>query len=160
MKAARIVPLAFSLGSVCFPPCLVRPGRRLPVQAFWDAKLDAMNDKMDKVLRLQESQLRLQEKQSASEKMKKRRNSCMAACEIDEHEVKQGCFLAEGGHGQVFEATYAGQPAAVKVIIVTGTLPEREEKFRKFKREIDLAAREPAAAPFEPLLESFTWFGG
>ena len=106
-----------------------------------DAKLDAMNDKMDKVLRLQESQLRLQEKQSASEKIKKRRDLSMATCEIDEQEVKQGRFIAEGGHGQVFKATYAGQPAAVKVIIVTGTLLQREKKARDFKREIELASR-------------------
>ena len=34
-----LVPLVFGLWRVCFPPCLVRPGRRLPVQGLSEGSL-------------------------------------------------------------------------------------------------------------------------
>ena len=65
----------------------------------------------------------------------------MAACEIDEHNVKQGDFIAEGGQGKVFKATYAGQPAAMKVVQLQGTILKKEKLTKAFMTEIDLTMR-------------------
>ena len=47
--------------------------------------------------------LKLQQRQSASDKTKLRRYSSMSACELDEAVVTQGSFIAEGGQGKVFK---------------------------------------------------------
>ena len=46
--------------------------------------------------------LKLQQRQSASDKTKLRRDSSMSACELDEAVVTQGSFIAEGGQAKVY----------------------------------------------------------
>ena len=46
--------------------------------------------------------LKLQQRQSASDKTKVRRDSSMSACELDEAVVTQGSFIAEGGQAKVY----------------------------------------------------------
>lgn len=99
-----------------------------------DEKLNALNDKMDEVLKLTK-------KASDKEKTAARRQTSMAACEIDQHHVKQGDFIAEGGQGKVYKATYAGQPAAMKVVQLEGTILKKEKLIKAFMTEIDLTIR-------------------
>ena len=47
--------------------------------------------------------LKLQQKQSAADKTKLRRDMSMSASELDEAEVTQGNFIAEGGQAKVYD---------------------------------------------------------
>jgi serine/threonine protein kinase len=65
----------------------------------------------------------------------------MAACEIEQHLVQQGDFIAQGGQGKVYKAIYAGQQVAMKVVKVEGTLLKRQQVAEEFMREVDLTTR-------------------
>jgi len=50
----RVVSVVFGLWRVCFPPCLVRPGRRLPVQGLSEVRVDGS----EKTKQINTSQIR------------------------------------------------------------------------------------------------------
>jgi hypothetical protein len=85
--------------------------------------------------------LRLHKKKSSSEQIKFRRTVAMSACELPEDRVQVGDFIAQGGQGKVYKASYAGQPAAVKVVMLIGSLLKREKIARDFMSEVDITAR-------------------
>jgi serine/threonine protein kinase len=85
--------------------------------------------------------LKLQKKKSSYEEIKTRRSKTMSACEIPEDQVKIGDFIAEGGQGQVYKGTYAGQKVAIKTVMLEGSLSKREKITKAFKLEIDITVR-------------------
>ena len=85
--------------------------------------------------------LRLNQKTSAKNKVAARRELVMAACEIEQHLVQQGDFIAQGGQGEVYKAIYAGQLAAMKVVRVEGTLLRRQRIAMDFMQEVDITTR-------------------
>ena len=85
--------------------------------------------------------LRINQKANAKDKVAARKESVMAACEIERHLLQQGDFIARGGQGDVYKATYAGQIVAMKVVRVEGTLLRRQTIAKDFTQEVDICSR-------------------
>ena len=77
-------------------------------------------------------------KKSAKKQIALRKEVSLNQCEIPASSVKKGVFISEGGQAKVYEATYAGHPAAVKEILVQGSLKQVERIVNNFKTEVDL----------------------
>ena len=110
--------------------------------------LPSMDKKLDEILGMtrENSQkldqvLQFQAKENAKQKASARKRITMAACEIEEREVIKGDFIAEGGQGKVYKATYADQPAAMKTVKLEGSMLKREKIIKNFVTEIDLTVR-------------------
>ena len=98
-----------------------------------DAKLDAINDKMDKVLRFQE-------KQSKQEKIDERRNVNMDKYDIKSTDCKREKEpFATGTTAAVFKARWERQEVAVKMFSLQRmTLTQRKKITIDFMSELDV----------------------
>ena len=96
--------------------------------------LDALHAKMDRIGGI----IHVFAKKSVKEQIAFRKEASLNQCEIPASSVKKGAFINEGGQAKVYRATYAGHPAAVKEIPVTGSLQQVERTVNNFKTEVDL----------------------
>ena len=96
--------------------------------------LDALHAKMDRISGI----VHVFAKKSVKEQIALRKEMSLNQCEIPASSVVKGMFISEGGQGKVYQATYAGHPAAMKEIPVTGPLRQVERVLINFKTEVDL----------------------
>ena len=105
-----------------------------------DAKLDALNSKMDKVL---ETVTKKEEKRTIGQEVDDRREKTLEQFSISSDDIKmEPTPFASGGSSLIFKGSYDGHKVAVKHMDLKGqTLKQRKETTDAFMMELDIMAR-------------------